>query len=251
LYFFPEHYRSIANSYEYLHKEIYKGLLPQLMKSLDLKPYHIVADIGSGIGFIAENIFESFALENPVWCVDPSAEMQEVARERKGTYPVQKTAEELFSDAKISQCFDTILIAFSAHHFVNLRAVYEGIFRSLRPSGSFVQFDLICHNHPTFKMAADAYSSYFQRVSDRKEFFREIQFQGNFSQEELHYGWSVSKSKLYEMFRGRYVSMFHQFSDEQIEKGIKELESGTLKDVKDDDPINCNSCVLVTKVELK
>ena len=106
------------------------------MKSLDLKPHHTVADIGSGIGFIAENIFESFALENPVWCVDPSAEMQEVARERKGTYPVQKTAEEFFTDAKTSQCFDTVLTAFSEHHFVNPQAVYEGMFRSLRPSGS-------------------------------------------------------------------------------------------------------------------
>ena len=107
----------------------------------------------------------------------------------------------------------------SAHHFVNLRAVYEGIFRSLRPSGSFVQFDLICHNHPIFKMAAGAYSSYFQWVSDRKEFFREIKFQGNFSQEELHCVWSVSKSKLYQMFRRRYVSMLNQLSDEQIEEG--------------------------------
>jgi len=194
------------------------------MKSLDLKPYHIVADIGSGIGFIAENIFESFALENPVWCVDPSAEMQEAAHERKGTYPVQKTAEEFFSDAKTSQCFDTILAAFSEHHFVNPQAVYEGIFRSLRPGGSFIQFDTIHHGHPIFKMAADAFSSYLQRVRERKELFREIKFQGKFSQEELHYLWSVSKSKLYEMFRRHYVSTFHQFTVEQIEEGIKELE---------------------------
>lgn len=100
-------------------------------------------------------------------------------------------------------------------------------------------------------MAADPYSSYFQWVSDRKEFFREIKFQGNFSQEELHYVWSVSKSKLYEMFRRHYVSTFHQFSDEQIEDGIKELENGTLKDVKDDDPITCNGVVLVTRFELE
>jgi len=30
------------------------------------KPHHIVADIDSGNGFIAENIFELFALKNPV-----------------------------------------------------------------------------------------------------------------------------------------------------------------------------------------
>jgi len=131
---FKEHYRSTADYYQYLFKEIYERLLPHLMKSVDLKPHHIVADIGSGNGFIAENIFQSFALKNPVWCVDPSAEMQEVARERKGTYPVRKTAEECFSDPKISLCFHTILAVFSTHHFVDPNTVYEGIFLSLRPS---------------------------------------------------------------------------------------------------------------------
>ena len=47
------------------------------------------------------------------------------------------------------------------------------------------------------------------------------------------------------------MSTFHQFSDEQIEDGIKELENGTLKDVKGDDPITCNGVVLVTRFELE
>ena len=247
---FPEHYRSVADDYEYFYKETYEAFLPYLMKSLDLKPHHVVADIGSGTGSIAKNIFESFVLKNPVWCVDPSAEMQEVARKRKGTYPVQKTAEEFFSDPKISQSFDTILAVFSTHHFADPNTVYEGIFRSLRPSGSFVQFDLVTHSHPTFKMASNSYNSYFQKVSERKEFLREIKFQGKFSQEEFSFAWYVTKSKLYEMFRRRYTSVLHQLRDEQIEEGIKELESETLKDVRDNDLINCNSAVLVTKFEL-
>ena len=230
---------------------MYEGFLPLLMKTLDLKPHHIVADIGSGNGSIAENIFDSFALNNPVWCVDPSKEMQEVARKREGTFPVQKTAEEFFSDPKISQCFDTILAVFSTHHFVDPNTVYEGIFRSLRPRGSFVQFDSVSHHHPIFKMAANGLSSYFQKVSERKQFFREIKFQGKLSQEEVSFAWSLTKSKLYEMFRRRYVSTFHQFSDEQIEAGIKELESEALKDVKEEDLINCNTVVLVTKFELE
>ena len=221
------------------------------MKSLDLKPHHIVADIGSGNGFIAENVFESFALKNPVWCVDPSAEMQEVALKREGTYPVQKTAEEFFSDPKTNQCFDTILAVLCSHHFVDPNTVYERIFRSLRPSGSFVQFDWVSITHPIFKVAANSYSSYFQDVRERKQFLREIKFKGKFSQEEFSYAWSLTKSKLYEMFRRRYTSKFYQFTDEQIEDGIKELERETLKDVKDEDLINCNNVVLVTKFELE
>jgi len=229
---------------------MYQGLLPYLTKSLDLKPHHIVADIGSGNGLIAENIFKLFTLKNPVWCVDPSADMQELARKRKGTYPVQNTAEEFFADPKISQCFDTILGVLSTHHFVDPNTVYERILGSLRPSGSFVQFDWVSISHPIFKLAANCYSSYFQEVSERKQFFREMKFKGKFSQEEFSYAWSLTKSKLYEMFRRRYTSKFYQFTDEQIEEGIKELEKDTLKDVKDEDLINCNNVVLVTKFEL-
>ena len=50
------------------------------MKCLDLKPEHVVADIGSGTGAIAKDLFELSGLNNPIWCVDPSVEMQEVAR---------------------------------------------------------------------------------------------------------------------------------------------------------------------------
>lgn len=138
------------------------------MKSLDLKPHHIVADIGSGTGFIAENIFESFGLKNPVWCVEPSVEMQELARKRKGIYPVRKTAEEFFSHPKISQCFDMVVAVFSTHHFVDPDAVYNGIFLSLRTGGTFVQFDTISDGHPKFKMAANNWSTHSQRVSERK-----------------------------------------------------------------------------------
>jgi len=45
--------------------------------------------------------------------------------------------------------------------------------------------------------------------------------------------------------------MFYQLSDEQIEEGIKKLESDTLGDVKANDLINCNYVMLITKFELE
>ena len=50
--------------------------------------------------------------------------MQEVARQKKGVYPILKTAEEFFSNPKISESFDRVLATISAHHFVNPDAVY-------------------------------------------------------------------------------------------------------------------------------
>ena len=218
---------------------------------MNFKAEHIVADIGSGTGLVAESLFKSFGLKNPIWCVDPSPEMQEVARKRKGIHPVQKTAEEFFSDPKISQSFDKVLAIFSAHHFVDPDAVYKGIVRSLRPGGSFIQVDALSASHPMFKMAANTLSAHFKKVSDKEQSLRGLNLQGKMSQEEYTYPQSVTKSKLYEMFRCRYMSMFYPLSDEQIEEGIKELENETLKDVKDDEYINYNYVVRITKFELE
>ena len=241
----------MASNYERLYREEYQELIPLLIKSLALKPHHIVADIGSGTGLIAETIFESFGLKEQICCVDPSPEMQELAKKKKGICPVQKTAEEFFADPQFSQCFDMVTAVFSTHHFVDPVAVYKGIFRSLRSGGIFVQFDTTSDGHPKFKMAVDKLSSHSQKVSERNKFLREVTFQGKFTQKEICYPWSVTKSKLYEMFRCRYVSMFHQFSDEKIEEGIRELESETLKEVKDDELINCTYVFLMTKFELE
>ena len=47
--------------------------------------------------------------------MDPSAEMQNGAREKRRNLPVQVTAEEFFSDLKISQCFE-----YSAHLILSI-----------------------------------------------------------------------------------------------------------------------------------
>lgn len=225
--------------------------MPLLKKTLDLKPQHIVADIGSGTGFIAENLFTSFVLNSPVWCVDPNAEMQEIARKRKGVYPIQKTAEEFFADPKISQRFDRVIAVWSAHHFVERDAVFKGIVRSLRPGGSFVQVHNLENVCSMFKIAANTLDTYAKAVSECEQLLRGFSLQGKISQEECTYKPSVTKSKLYEIFRGRYMSTLSQLSDEQIEEQITELEDGTFKDVKDDDCISYNYVVRLTKFELE
>ncbi|XP_078353036.1 putative methyltransferase Aflv_0758 [Oculina patagonica] len=249
-----DHYRSVADKYEYLFHEANEGLIPFLKKNLDLKPQDVVADIGSGTGLIAENLFTSFKLNNSVWCVDPSAEMQEVARKRKGIYAVQKTAGEFFSDPKISQCFDKVIAVYSAHHFADPDAVYKGIVRSLRPGGTFVQLFTVSTGNPMFKMAEMADTTQrmkYARVGDTEQLLKGLNLPGKISQKECTYPWNVAKSKLYEMFRCRFISSFYQLSDEQIEDGINELENETLKDVKDDDRISCNYVVRMTKFELE
>ena len=218
------------------------------MKCLDLKPGHVVADIGSGTGAIATELFELSGLENPIWCVDPSVEMQQVARQKKGVYTVLKTAEEFFSDQQISESFDRVIAVVSAHHFVNPDAVFKGILRSLRPGGIFLLVTTLKVSLPIIKSAEKAVGqSLEQERESHLSFLNNLYV--NISQQEISFSASMTKSKWYEMLRGRFISMLKPFSDDQIEQGIRKLENEMFKDLKDDDLINFEHTLLVIRAQ--
>lgn len=138
----------------------------------------------------------------------------------------------------------------SAHHFVDPDAVYKGIPRSLRPSGIFVQLNTLKSGHPVFKSAEKLVSKSFERERETQfSLLNVIDLDAKISSDEFSFPLGVPKSKLYEMFRCRYMSILDHFSDDQIEEGIKELESGVLKDAKDDELINQDRTLLITKAE--
>ena len=212
------------------------------MKCLDLKPEHVVADIGSGTGAIAKDLFELSGLHNPIWCVDPSVEMQEVARQKKGVNSILKTAEEFFSNPQISERFDRVIATISAHHFVNADVVFEGILRCLRPGGFFLQFNAIKSTLPSFKSAKMLLSQCFERESEVSDLLlRKIGVNAKIS-EEFSFSVGIKKSKLYERYRCRFVSLFQKLI-------INELDNEHFQNVNDDEFINYECTVLVTKVE--
>ena len=88
----------MAKNYDYFYKEINEAKANVLIKYFGVQPHHTVVDIGSGTGFLAERLFERSELKTPVWCVDPSAEMQEEAKKKKGVFPVQKNADEFLDE---------------------------------------------------------------------------------------------------------------------------------------------------------
>ena len=100
-------------------------------------------------------------------------------------------------------------------------------------------------------MAKNTWGTLSKEVSACEELIQGLTQLGKTTQEEFTYTPQVTKAKLYDMFRGRYMSMFRQLSDEQIEEGINELEKGAFKDVKNDDCINYDCVVRMTKFELQ
>ena len=56
---------------------------------------------------------------------------------------------------------------------------------------------------------------------------RKANFEVEVSEEKIYVG--LKKSRWYEMLRGRFQSTLSEFTDEEIEDGINELETGKLK----------------------
>ena len=242
----------MADKYDYFFKEYHEANISILIECLDLQPHHIVADIGSGTGVIAEKLYEKYGLTKPIWCVDPCAEMQEKARERKGICPVLKTAEEFFSHPEINQCLDRVISIGAAHHFADPVAVYKSIFHSLRPGGIFLEVTTKDTGYPCFKSAKRVEKAAVEIGIQKRKLLRKLVADPNVrvSEKEFCCPMSLTKSKLYEMYRCRYMSMLHQLNDEQVAEGIKELEDGPLTDVKSYDHINFTQVFHVTKFDL-
>ncbi|KAJ7356330.1 hypothetical protein OS493_025439 [Desmophyllum pertusum] len=220
-----DHYRYLAKNYDYFHKERHEAKFVSLLKYLDIQPDHIVVDIGSGTGCLAEKVFEKFQLKNPIWCVEPSAEMQEVAKRRKGVLPIQKTAGEFFKDfVDNDQRFDRAMCIGAAHHFGDPVKIYRSIESCLSPSGVLlVELVKDATNTPLFTKAEKGIDALVVGLEENTcAWLRLANFDVEVLEERMDY--SVTKSKWYDMLRGRFYSSLRELNDVEIEEGIDELE---------------------------
>ena len=149
--------------------------------------------------------------------------MQQAARQKKGVYSVLKTAEEFFADPQISESFDRVIAVMSVHHFVNPDVVFKGIFRSLRPGGVLFLVTTLNNGFPIFKSAEKPVSQSFERERESQFSFL-TNLNAIVSQQEFSFQLSLTKSKLYELLRCRFISMLEHFSDDQIEEVIRVWE---------------------------
>ena len=198
----------------------------------------MVVDVGGGTGQSAEEIFKFAQLKNPVRCVEPSAEMLQKAKERKGVVPVLKTAEEFFNDTSLQRCFDRVLFKYCVHHLSDPRPVFKDVERSLRPNGLFMVWSL--RSISCFKPFAEVtgIDTEYTTAEEIQEYSRMLE-EANFDVESslVEIKCSLKKSKFYAMLRGRFMSTLYKLRKEKIETGIDALERGELGLIKDNEEI--------------
>ena len=109
----------------------------------------LVLDLGAGTGALAEAMLEHEGV-GVVEAIDVDAEMLNRARIRLKRFGVRARFQRCSFESPLPEC-DAVSACLALHHVPTMerkRALYKGIFRTLRPAGVFVNADVTMSAHP-------------------------------------------------------------------------------------------------------
>jgi SAM-dependent methyltransferase len=108
------------------------SLVTLLEAELGLRPDWRIVDLGSGTGLSAEPFL---AHGNPVWAVEPNAEMRGVAEERLGASPLFHSVAGHAERTGLPDAGFDLILAAQAFHWFDVDAARAEALRILRPGG--------------------------------------------------------------------------------------------------------------------
>lgn len=108
------------------------GVLDLLQAQCHLSPAHVIADIGSGTGFLAELFLQN---GNPVFGVEPNQEMRQAGEEYLAAYPRFTSINGSAEATTLSDSSVTFVTAGQAFHWFDPHAARREFARILRPGG--------------------------------------------------------------------------------------------------------------------
>ena len=109
----------------------------------------LVLDLGAGTGALAEAMLEHEGV-GVVEAIDVDAEMLDRARVRLKRFGARARFQKCSFESPLPEC-DAVSACLALHHVPTMerkRALYKGIFRTLRPAGVFVNADVTMSAHP-------------------------------------------------------------------------------------------------------
>ena len=167
-------------------------------------------------------LYTIVGLNHPVVCIEPSAEMLQLAKSRIGLNPYLTTADTFLTttDDSIPKC-NKILINGSAHLFPDPQSTFLKAHKYLPADGLLIV--IVRATQCTFPMWR-ALQEKFAPVS--VDTFQEYLGKTGFNVRTSTEVGTVKMTKLdwYGRLRKRAFSTLYEFSDEQIEEGLKELD---------------------------
>ena len=168
-------------------------------------------------------LFWLAGLSHPVICVDPSAEMLQIARSRDGLTPCLTTADNFLTTATndLPKC-KKILINESAHLFPDPQATFIKAHEYLSGSDGLLVV-IVRATKSTFPMWRSLRDKFAPVSEDEfRVYLEKAGFNVRMSSEVS----TIEMTKLdwYDRLRKRVFSTLYEFSDDQIEEGLAELD---------------------------
>ena len=214
-----EHFAKLAPAYDQVFEFLSSAHVNFIQHFVSLSRDDQLVDIGGGTALTSLRIHSDLEMTNPVVCVDPCEEMLKVAGEN-GAITIHSTAEDFLSSGKPEFPLKVVLILGCLHHFDDIDLVFSKLAEYMPDNGiCLVLAQPAKTTMPLFRAARQAFT-------DKKKAMRRVLNIKGFQGRAISGTESVQLNKefWYNGLRGRCISGFERFSDEDIEQGIKELE---------------------------
>ena len=190
---------------------------------------------------MAHMIWKHVGLRQPVLCVEPSEGMLKVAREKDGVVTVKATAEVFFNSPP-KRMFNVVLMNGSFNHLQDPALVISGVRECLPKNGT-----VVITSHKSHLPIISEAKALLEKCTDHTDNTLDLIRSSGLKAEVkiVVQNYAIDKQFWYNFMRKRMYTFLRQFSDEQIEAGIEEME----KQYGDDSEIQMESTLQMILVK--
>lgn len=240
-YVHGDHYASLSSNYDTLYSDYNAAMVNIINRQLKFSPDDCILDVGGGTAEVSHRLWMAHSLRSPVVCIDPSAEMLAIARQKKGVETVQTTAEEYCSSTR-GKVFSKILMIGSYHHFKDPSMIFDGVSRLLSDNGVCVvsMNSKSATSTRLFSKATELIKecnfSEIARLAESKGLRARVTSDCDASK--------IAKDTCFDFMRQRGFTWLRQLSDNEIEEGIREMDSEYKKVLEINVEYKVNMCII-------
>lgn len=223
------------------------------LKYLQLRPDDLLADVGAGTGNTTEPLWKAGILKHPILCVDPSAAMLEGCKLRVGLNPLQATAFDFFSD-RLQFRQNKVLAVQCIHLWPNLQETFNLMYTNSPPNFKCVIVTNYSKTQRAYWKAARERFEVTVKPGEPKRVemtLKNAGFKVEMINEIVRY--TLTKAAWHFNLQNRSTACLNIFSEEEIEKGLCEIDKEFFPGASSTDQVEIrdNVAILIaTKMDL-
>ncbi|NES65198.1 MAG: class I SAM-dependent methyltransferase [Okeania sp. SIO2D1] len=217
------YYKNIANIYDNLWSyspEYIKFTTQKIIEYLHLTPTDTLVDIGCGTGIYSKEILNHIQLQQPIICVDPSAEMLEKIPANSRLNPIEMDGVKFSKNPGI---YNKIFLKEAIHYIEEKFILFQNLWQRLTPRGIFLLLLLPpTIEYPLFAKALELYEKKQPHYQELIDLLQKVGFVVD--SDIIEYPLELPKSQYFEMVENRYMFLLSEFNDTELAAGLKEME---------------------------